>query len=166
MTGIPLITAEGTVAESVAVDNAEGSGAETGCGSDHGAEGLTGQRAEAAYDDMMYAPPLQRGTPPTKRKMPRGLNMPRSQLTPPPKPLLWTLKMSFTHRLRRRPRLPAGQLAVTSTTRRTWPSLKPRCSLSAPQHVKLTPKVQAMLRLSPRRPPQLKLRSEGSRTRV
>jgi hypothetical protein len=56
MTGIPLITAEG-----VAVDDAEGGGAKTGRGSNHGAEGLTGQGAEAAHDDVMQR------TAPTKK---------------------------------------------------------------------------------------------------
>jgi hypothetical protein len=86
MTGILLITAGGIAAEGVAADDAEGRGAETGRDSNHGAEGLTGQGAEAAHDDMMERTALQRGTPPTRRKMPRGLNMPRSRLTPPRSP--------------------------------------------------------------------------------
>jgi hypothetical protein len=53
MTGISLITAEGTAVEGVAADDVEGGGAETGRGADHGAKGLTGQGAEAAHDDKM-----------------------------------------------------------------------------------------------------------------
>jgi hypothetical protein len=56
MIGIPLITAEGAAA-----DDAEGRGAGTGRGSDHGAKGLTGQGAEVAHNDMMEcAAPTER----------------------------------------------------------------------------------------------------------
>jgi hypothetical protein len=166
MTGILLITAGGTAAEGVAADDAEGRGAETGRDSNHGAEGLTGQGAEAAHDDMMErAAPTER-YPAHETDDASGAQHATLAVDTPPKPLLWTLKMSFMHRLRRWSRLPTVQLEATPTTRRMLPSLKPRCSPSAPRHVKLTLKVQAMPRLSPRRPPLPKLRSEGSRTRV
>jgi hypothetical protein len=120
MTGISLITAEGTAVEGVAADDVEGGGAETGRGADHGAKGLTGQGAEAAHDDKMER------TAPTERdpahEMEDASGDEHATLavgTPPPKPLLQTLKTSSTHRLRRRPKLPAGQLGATPTTRRT-----------------------------------------------
>jgi hypothetical protein len=56
MTRVPLITAEG-----VAADDAEGGGAETGSGFDHGAEDLMGQGAEAVHDDAIeHAAPTER----------------------------------------------------------------------------------------------------------
>jgi hypothetical protein len=61
MTGILLITAEGVAAKGVAADDAEGGGAEMGRGSDHRAEGLTGQGAEVVHDDMMeHTAPTER----------------------------------------------------------------------------------------------------------
>jgi hypothetical protein len=166
MTGVLLITAEGAATEGVATDDAEGRGAETGRSSDHRAEGLTEQGAEAVHDDIMgRATPTERDP---AHEMVVSLAAEHAMLAViiPLKPLLWTLKMSLTHWLRRRPRLPTGQVEAMLTTWRTRPSLKTRCSPSAPQHVKLTPKVQAMPRLSPHHPPLPKLRSEGSRTRV
>jgi hypothetical protein len=51
MTGIPLITDEGTVADGGADADAEGGCAETGHGADHEAEGGTEQGAETTHDD-------------------------------------------------------------------------------------------------------------------
>jgi hypothetical protein len=48
-----LITAEGTAAEGVAADDAEGGGAETGRDADHEAECLTGQGIKAAHDNSV-----------------------------------------------------------------------------------------------------------------
>jgi hypothetical protein len=53
MTGISLITAEGTAAEGVAADDAEGGGAETGRDADHESECLTGQGIKAAHDNSV-----------------------------------------------------------------------------------------------------------------
>jgi hypothetical protein len=51
MTGISLITAEGTATEGGAATDTKGGDTETGRGADHEAEGLIGQGAEAAHDD-------------------------------------------------------------------------------------------------------------------
>jgi hypothetical protein len=87
MTGIPLIAAKGTIAEGGATTDAEGGGAETGHGAEHGAEGGLEQDAKTAHDERV------------ERTVGLSMTLPRPAL--PPKPTPQSLKTLFAHQLRK-----------------------------------------------------------------
>jgi hypothetical protein len=100
------------------------------------------------------------------RKTPRGLNKPRSRSAAPPEAPATDAKDAVHAPVEEANNAAHEPIGGDADDVAHATELEAVLLAASSQHVKLTPKVQATPRLSPRRPPLPKLRSEGSRTRV
>jgi hypothetical protein len=163
MTGILLITIEGTVAEGGAAADAEDGGATTGHWADHEAEGGAEQGTEAAHDDRAERTGPAEESPANDADHTVVAECASLVTRTSPKATATNAEDAVRAPVEEVNEAARGPIGVTPTMWRMQPSLKPRSLSSALWHVKLTPRMRALPRLAPLRLLLLRLRS---RTRI